>query len=71
MKITVEVSVNRTAEETRNIPDPHVVAEALIEHLTMPDDPDDLVFIARRSGRATDVVELQIEGVELIAVETP
>ena len=66
MEIIVKITVTRADGETRNMPDPHTVAEALIEHLKDPSDPEDLVFLARRRGNVA--VELQMNDVDLVNV---
>lgn len=67
MELILKIKVERAEHETRNLPDPHSVAEALIEHLTRPSDPEDLIFtVSRRAGAP---LELQIADIDLVNVD--
>lgn len=71
MEITVKFTIIPTGASPghsgRTLPDPHAVAEGLMEKFTNPNSPDDLMFRVKSSR--SYYVELHIESADLVNIK--
>lgn len=66
MEVVIKFSIT-SAKVGEKMPDPHAIAEGLLDMFTNPNDPNDLIFRVRRGpGR---YVELQIADADLVSLE--